>query len=82
MTNSLSSSVTDGLKTVTSLLGIGGTAEGSQRQVTKMDMWRSSDGEGATVLAMSMSMGENHSMHAEKVKDGISSNSSSSSSSN
>lgn len=64
--------MTEGRKMVTSLLGIGGTAEGSQRHVTKMEICKSREELDATVLAMSMSMGENHSMHAEvKVKVGI-----------
>lgn len=46
--------------------GIGGTASGSQRQVTKMDMWRSSD-EFAATFAMSISMGANQLMHPKDV---------------
>ena len=38
--------------------GMGGTASGSHRQVTKMEMWRSSE-EPAAAFAMSMSMGAN-----------------------
>ena len=38
--------------------GMGGTASGSHRQVTKMEIWRSSE-EPAAAFAMSMSMGAN-----------------------
>ena len=58
---SSSKSWTDGLTIVMSELGMSGIASGSQIQVTKTEMWRSSDVPSA-MFAISMSIGANHCM--------------------